>query len=187
MEKKDIYEHLAKIYLDASSKKKKKHIKDSKILRNSALISIPALAVLSILTYNIIQNNRNSRFEVALYLQNEAVKINFNFDPAKKEIYDLKLNKLNLSVYRALSFCVKKTDMTDTVNLKVEFTNRFNERSEVYVKDIPYQWKKFTIPFTEFKKFLDWSDMSGLSFTVEEWNAKGKKGVLYVDNVKFLK
>ncbi|MFA6349358.1 MAG: hypothetical protein WCY12_00320 [Candidatus Omnitrophota bacterium] len=187
MEKKDIYEHLAKIYLDASSNKKKKHIKDSKILRNAALISIPALAVLSILTYNIVQNHRDSRFEVALYLQNDAVKINFNFDPAKKEIYDLKLNQLNLSAYKALVFSAKKTDITDTVNLKVEFTNRFNERSEVYVKNIPYQWNVYKIPFTEFKRVLDWSEMSGLSFTVEEWNAKGKKGVLYVDNVKFLK
>ncbi|MCX5712874.1 MAG: hypothetical protein NTY47_07450 [Candidatus Omnitrophica bacterium] len=187
MEKKDIYEHLAKIYLDASSKKKKKHRKDSKFIRNSALISIPALAVLSVLTYNIIQNNRNSRFEVALYLQNEAVKINFNFDPAKKEMYDLKLNQLNLSAYKALAFSVKKTDVTENVNLKVEFTTRFKEKSEIYIKNISNQWKEYKLPFTEFKKILDWSDMAGLSFTVEEWNAKGKKGVLYVDNVKFLR
>ncbi|MFA5200578.1 MAG: hypothetical protein WC442_06755 [Candidatus Omnitrophota bacterium] len=187
MEKKDIYEHLAKIYLDASSKKKKKHIKDSKFLRNSCLISIPVLAVLSVLTYNIIQNHRNSRFEVALYLQNEAVKINFNFDPAKKEVYDLKLNQLDLSTYRGLVFSAKKTDITDTVNLKVEFTTRFKERSEVYIKNIPSHWQEYKIPFTEFRKIIDWSGMSNLTFTVEEWNAKGKKGVLYVDNVKFLK
>jgi len=187
MEKKDIYEHLAKIYLDASSKKKKKRIRDPRVIRNFVLMAVSALLVTSFFTFNLIRNKINSRFEVALYLQNEAVKINFNFDPAKKEVYDIKLNELNLSRFKTLSFMARKTVYTENINLKVEFTTRFHEKSEIYVKNIPCNWQEYKLPLSDFKGIMNWSDMSGLSFTVEEWNAQGKKGVVYIDNLKFIR
>src|SRR3989338_6351517 len=97
------------------------------------------------------------------------------------------LNRLNLTRYKALGFAVKKANYQDSISLRVEFTNAFKEKSEVYFKDIPHKWHDYIIKLSEFKNVNDWSEMATLSFTVEEWNVKKKIGVVFVDNLRLLK
>jgi len=197
MDKKDIYEHLAKIYLDASLKRKNKTSK-SPTFKKLFLISIPVIFLLVIslglsLTKNKslslakLESNQPLNSELALTLQPDIVKINFNFDPAKKESYSLFLNKLSAIRFRTLGFSAKNADYQDSVTLRVEFTNTFNEKSEVYIKDISHKWKDYKIPLSYFKYINDWSEMSNLAFVVEEWNVRGDKGIVYIDNVRLLK
>ncbi|MDD5513565.1 MAG: hypothetical protein PHD09_07335 [Candidatus Omnitrophica bacterium] len=183
MDKKDIYEHLAKIYLDASQKRKKKNKKHPEI-RNIILIFLSFLLGFGLFFFTIAPKKKpayNSSF--VLLLQPDIAKINFNFDPARKEVYSIRLNNLNLNKYDSLTFSVKKTNFRDTINLRVEFTNAFKEKSEIYIRDIPHKWEDFRIPFSDFKNINDWSDMYDLSFIVEEWNTKEDNGVVYVSSV----
>ncbi len=190
MDKKEIYEHLASIYLDASSKssKKKRKLKSyPKPVRN--LILAAALVIFSLASgltyYNLNSRSRNS--QIALFLYQDAAKINFNFDPAKKETFSLNLKQLNLSKYKALAFAVRKTNPKDSISLKVEFINRFDERSEVYVKNIPGKWADQKIELSRFAKINDWRQMKSLAFTIEEWNARQKSGIVYLDNIRVIK
>jgi len=189
MDKKDIYEHLAKIYLDASSatKRKKRGKSYPKKFQNLFFISIFFIVGLSIAL--LMSSKRSPPFnsEVALILSSDALKINFNFDPAKKEIYTLNLNNLDVSKYRTLAFSVKKVDLKDIISMRVEFTSAFKEKSVAYFKDIPHEWKEYRINFSDFKGISDWSDMIGLAFGIEEWNVNKKKGIVYIDNVRLLK
>jgi hypothetical protein len=186
MDKKDIYEHLARIYLDASSQKKKKTKAQPRLARN---LAIGAAALVFALSGVVYFNYRSKPFssETALVLLPEAAKINFNFDPAKKEVYFLNLNRLDLTRYNALAFSLKNTSLQSPVTLKVEFTNIYREKSAVYLRDIPRRWGDFRLGLSQFNKISDWSRMSGLSFIVEEWHVKDKKGVVYIDNVRVLK
>lgn len=186
MDKKEIYEHLAKIYLDASSKRKKKSARPPKVFKNTLLIII-LLSIPTIILSLHFFKNKPLNSKIALILCPEAVKMNFNFDPAKKEIYSLDLNKLDLSRFKALGFAVKKTNYKDNIALRVEFTSRFKERAEVYFKDIPHRWQDYQINFSEFKNIKKWSQMLSLSFIVEEWNVKEKRGVVYIDNVRVIR
>ncbi len=190
MDKKEIYEHLANIYLDASSKssKKKRKLKSyPKPVRNLILVAGLVIFILGggITYYNI--NSRGPGAQIALFLYQDAAKINFNFDPAKKETFSLNLKQLNLSKYKTLAFAVRKTRPKDVVSLKVEFVNRFNERGEVYVKNIPGKWADQRIDFSRFTKMNDWSQMKTLAFSIEEWNARQKSGIVYLDNIRVLK
>lgn len=188
MDKKEIYEHLAKIYLDASSKsskKKRKGKSSSSLLRNSVIAALLVAAFAAFL-FNPWKNNA-FKSEFALVLLTDAAKINFHFDPARKETYSFELNKLNLMRYRSLGFSAKNIDYNDSVSLRVEFANAFKEKSEVYVKHIPRKWQDYKIDFSGFKNISDWSEMQGLTFTVEEWNAQGKKGVVLIDNVRLVR
>lgn len=194
MDKKDIYEHLAKIYLDASSAKKNKKTPEyPRLFKNLFFASIALVFLLAAFILYIIPakqkslpNNLNSEF--ALVLQSDIVKINFDFNPAQKEIYSINLNKLALVRFKALGFSVRKSNYRDNVILKVEFTNAFKEKSDIYINDIPvHKWKDYKIGLAEFKAISDWSEMSGLAFIIEEWNAKDKKGGVYIDNVRFLR
>ncbi len=186
MVKKDIYEHLADIYLDASSKKRKKSKKYPKKFRTLFFISAAATVFLAVsLIISLKGKNTFLQSEVALVVSPEPVKINFHFDPARKETYALNLNNLNLIRFKALAFSAKRANFNDNVALRIEFTNSFREKSEIYIKDIPHRWQEYKINFSEFKNINDWSNMTGLAFIMEEWNVKEKKGVVYLDNVRF--
>jgi hypothetical protein len=187
MDRKDIYEHLAKIYLDASNKKKKKIRAHPKTFQNLFLIGISLIIILGL---TLFVNSRKNKFfssEIALVLLSDAAKINFHFDPAKKESYSFDLKKLDLSRFKALAFSVKKANYQDSISLRVEFISNFKEKSEAYFKDIPHKWRDYKINLSQFKNISDWSQASGLSFIVEEWNVREKKGVVYLDNVRLLR
>lgn len=186
MDKKDIYEHLAKIYLDASSNKKKKARIIPAYARNILLAGV--ILAFGAGTFLLASHVKSPfRSEIALVLLNDPAKINFHFDPAKKEVYSLDLNHLNLGRFNALGFQVKKADQRDMISVRVEFANSFREKSEVYIRDIPRRWKDYRISLADFKGINDWSDITGLTFAVEEWNVRENKGVVYLDNVRLIK
>jgi len=188
MDKKEIYEHLANIYLDASSKRKRGRKKYSKIIGIISLFFI-APAIITLLVLSAGRNGSRNLFpsEIALIFSSEPAKINFNFNPAKKEMYALELNRLDLAKYKTLGFSGRKINIRNNIALRIEFTNVFKERSEVYFKDIPYSWNDYRVDFTKFKNITDWSEMVSVSFSVEEWNTKEKNGVVYIDNVRVLR
>jgi hypothetical protein len=188
MEKKDIYEHLAKIYLDNSAVKKKKHksyLSKYRVLIIAAVIII--LGALAVAITSQVSRKKISIPEMALVLTHETVKVNFNFDPAKKDIYYLDLNKANLASYKALVFSIKKSNYSDNISLRVEFSNIYKEKSELYAKDISSKWQEYVFKLSDFKNITDWTEMSRLSFIIEEWNSQDKKGAIYLDNLRLLK
>ncbi len=187
MDKKDIYEHLAKIYLDASSKKKKRNKAYPKLFKNLFIVSLFIVIGLSTTLFSSLLKKRDLNSETALVLQNDPAKINFNFDPAKKETYTLNLKRLNLANAKQLAFSVRNMSSKDRITLRVEFANAFKEKSEIYVRNIPPKWQEFKINLSEFKNINDWSETTSLVFSVEEWNASQKKGVVYIDNVRLIK
>lgn len=186
MDKKDIYEHLANIYLDASSNRKKKVKKNyNKWFFLTAGIFVSGFVIFLFILLS--KNNKTDPYQVALVFYSEPVKINFHFDPAKKEIFSINLNKLNLASYEKLGFSLKKSNYSDTISLRVEFTNSFNENAYIYLEDIPHNWQEYKIALADFKNITDWSEMSALSFIVEEWNVKEKGDVVYIDNIRILR
>ncbi len=188
MDKKDIYEHLAQIYLDAS-KKGTRRSKPVRIIKYPVASSIIVALSVFLITVLALRFHRKPfhNSEIALVLNNEVVKINYNFDPAKKEVYAIELNKLNLGRFRELGFSLRKKHTDGTVTMRVEFVNSFDERSEVYLRDIPQKWQSVRLPLSAFKKISDWSQMRSLLLIVEDWNTSSKNGVVYVDNISFLK
>ena len=190
MDKKEIYEHLANIYLDASSKVSKNKRKSKaypKAIRNLILFGLLlVLGVGSGITYANLKD-RNHNAQIALFLYQDTAKLNFNFDPAKKETLSLNLKQLNLSKHKALAFTVRKTKPNDIISLRIEFVNRFNETSEIYLKDISSKWTEHRIDFSRFVKMNDWSQMKILAFSIEEWNASEKSGIVYLDNIRVLR
>ncbi|MBL7151960.1 MAG: hypothetical protein ISS89_05200 [Candidatus Omnitrophica bacterium] len=187
MDKKDIYEHLAKIYLDASSKRKKRNKGYPNLLKNVLLVSLVLVFGLSVALLATLQKEEPFNSELILVLSPDVLKINFDFNPAKKEIYYLDLNKLNLSRYKTLGFSLKKANHNDNIALRVEFITAFKEKSEFYFKDIPHKWQDYKINFSEFGGISDWSRVTRLAFIVEEWNTTEKRGVVYIDNVRVIK
>ncbi len=62
--------------------------------------------------------------------------------------------------------------------------SKFFKKSFFYVKDIDLSWKEVTIPFESFEKITDWSHIKDVSFVLESWNVKKKKGIILIDEVR---
>jgi hypothetical protein len=150
-------------------------------------ISVLILLVGSVSLYFVLPRNKPYQSQIALYLSHEPIKINFDFNPAKRELFSLNLNNLNLTKYNTLAFTLKKADAKEPISVRIEFVNSFKEKSEVFVKNIPLKWGDYKIDFTQFKNITKWDDMTGLVFSVEEWNATDKKGLVFIDNVRVTK
>lgn len=185
MEKKDIYEHLAKIYLGGTSAKKKKTV--TKDFKNFVFISIAIILGAFILLSALPYKHKFSLQESVLIISPDIVKINYKFSPDQKEIHYWDLNDLNLSKYKGLGFSIKKSNNDDIISLRVEFNSAYKEKSEVYIKDISNKWQDYKFNLSDFKTISDWSVMQNLAFIIEEWNTKENKGIVYIDNVRFLK
>ncbi len=192
MDKRDIYEHLAKIYLDASSKGKKKTNGYPAVFKNLFFISLTFIFGLSAAL--LTTKNKSSHPNIVFSLVPEAAKINTSAAPSinsifnliEKERYTFNLNKLDLAKFKTLGFSVKRANYLDNVSLRVEFSSALREKSEVYFLDIPYRWRGIKINLSVFKNISDWSKAQHLSFLVEKWNVKDRKGVI-IDNVRLLK
>ena len=119
MDKKDIYEHLAKIYLDASSNKNKKAKIFPPIFKKIIVVIVFFAFGLSVALFAKFHKTKLYSSETTLVLVPDIAKINFHFDPARKETYSLNLKNLNLARYRGLAFSAKKANYQDKISLRV--------------------------------------------------------------------
>jgi hypothetical protein len=186
MEKKDIYEHLAKIYLDNAIPKKKVR-EESDDYKLFIFIGIAIVLIFSLFFLFPFSRTKPMNSQATLVLSPEPLRVQYRFDPAKKEIYTLDLKKLNVSGYKTLDFSLKKSSYSDSVSLRIELSSSFKERSEIYLKDISHRWKEYKLNLSDFKGIAAWSEMATLSFIVEEWNSKQNNGTIFIDNVRFSK
>jgi hypothetical protein len=188
MEKQDIYEHLAKIYLDASVPGKKKQTASPHLVRNLLVMTVVLIAGLSgALALNLRKPHTTPQgSELAVVLAEDVIRINFNFDPAKKETYSLDMKNQDMSNFKTLVFSAKKSS-GGNLALRVDFINTYKEKSEIYFTDITGQWKEYRTELSEFKNISDWSSMKQIVFSIEEWNTKEKSGVVYIENMRLLR
>jgi len=187
---KEIYEHLASVYLDSSQEKKKKYYTSPKsIFKNLVKFTfagvILCVIIIQMATKYIAKSPPAS--QLTLILEDSITKINYDFNQAKKEAAVFDLKDMNLFGFKSLGFRLRKGNYRDNLHMRVEFVSGFKEASEIYIKQIPNRWENFKIGLVEFKDIGDWSRMRQLLFIIEEWNAQVKKGTVYIDDVRFLK
>ena len=187
---KDIYEHLAKVYFDSTRNKKKNQAHPKSIFKNLFIISTAVVVCLVVVLMVVFFRHWQAsqpESQVALILEANPTKINYDFTQVEKEsaIFDLK--DINLLDSEILGFRIRKSNFPDSLHMSVEFVSKYGEKSQIYIKQIPTRWKDFEIKLAEFGNISDWSHMSQLSFVLEEWNAQVKQGVVCIDNIYFLK
>jgi hypothetical protein len=188
--KKDIYEHLADIYLDASYKSKSKqkpkyHLR----FKNLAFIGIAIISVPTIFLFTALNRQPSSS---ALILQPRIVTINLNTSSPQSEIHSINLDRKDLSRYKTLAFSVRKdSTYQPRLTLRVKLTSAQKQKSEMYLDPISSQWSEYTLKLNDFQSINSWSKMLNLSFIIDEHNVstneKPQSGAVYIDNVRLLR
>jgi hypothetical protein len=188
VKQKEVYDYLAKVYLDEASKRREPRPKRRPIFIYAYVgLSLILIAGLTIALFSLIRQKGAAKKDFALIIEPGLTRISFNFDLAKKETLSYNLDDLNLRNYKALGFFVRTANPKHELHLRIELRNRYGEKSEFYLSDISGRWYDFKVDLADFKDITNWSNMSELRFVIEDWNTRVKKGRVYIDNVRFVK
>jgi hypothetical protein len=98
------------------------------------------------------------------------------------------LPNFDASKYDDLTFWVKGDPKEGyTTVFKVELKNASKQIGRFYVSNVSDQWQKITIPLSEFRGLADRTCLTEVVIVFEDRIASNKKGVIYLDDFKFVK
>jgi hypothetical protein len=187
--KKEVSEHLSKAFFE--NKKKKKS-------GNRVLDIILTLCIAVVLVFLIIYyiNKGVVPFKIqghqlVLEKRDGPFILIFDFSNAatKAQSLNIDLADMDLRGYDTLKFAIRLVDAgaQEKSRIKVALVNKRKENSSIYLPPATNSWKKLSLKFSAFKNIEDWSNLTQLVFTLEEWNLSSNKGRFMVDDIEFSK
>ncbi len=189
MTRDEIYDHLAQVYLGKKHKteQKKKQQFNAWLLINILITVIIFASSTYGLTAFLTKHKDVLQNRVIYTLNNGPIRVKYNlkhpYPPVKT--FMLSVPEINVGKYKKLQFSIRGLEEGYPGVMRVELKNKKNETAAVFIKDVQLDWKSFSIPFDDFRQISDWSHIDGISFILESWNAKKKKGIILIDDVCF--
>jgi len=185
--KQHIYDYLAQVYFNKKEKEEKNNFLKYLLTINIAVfIGIFVFLLISKPTRGVIPKAKS----LTLTWITRPIKFKYDLRYPKPQIAILNLNlsKVDLREYDTLKVALRGSESEGFSKIiGIELKNSKRESDTFYVSDIENKWKVFEIPLKDFKYISDFSDISQISFKLEAWNAENKKGLIYIDNIEFLK
>lgn len=192
MEDKEIYKHLANVYLSKTPNKgKSKSLKLNPIF---ILLSVNTL-IIGILLFVIVIDrvNQPNPFQITSY----SLNVNDNDHPLKikyrlcsplwpKNQIELHFDDIDLSDFKQMRLFVKGgQEFTKRVILFLH--NKNGSKSVSFLNNITEDWKVFIVPFKSLEGERKLSVVNKISFGVENWQINNKKGSIYIGDITFLR
>lgn len=198
MEKSEVYDYLAKIYLDkqpyAASTTKNSGPKsgDRALWKKYLLILIIPIIVIPALYFLAARSIRLSipkAHSIYIATANNPIKIKFNFTGSeiKKQGETVTLSDLDVNSFKYLQLRLRRQKKYGNLNLRVEAENNLKENAHFYLTGLNNKWQSYNIALSEFKEITQWNNLKRISFIVEEWNAENKEDCVYIDEIRFTK
>ncbi len=119
-----------------------------------------------------------------------GMKLEYSVD-SKNPAYNgfwMFLQNLDASKYDNVAIKVKgDAKIGYTTVFKVELKNAAKQVGRYYVTNITDQWQDIVIPLKDFKGITDFSNLTEFVIVFEDRIASNKKGVIYLDDLRFTK
>jgi hypothetical protein len=190
VEKNEVYDYLAKIYLDkqptaVTKDKKKNYILDKKY--PFFLITLIIAVSLYLLIVPVFKSQTNRINSLYLSTGNEVTEIKFDFTDSqlKKQGHSIEFPGLDVQKHKYLQLRMRRLKKYGALNLRVEIENALKEESSCYLTNISNKWLPYAIALSEFKGITQWGSIKRISFVVEEWNVENKDDCVYIDEIRF--
>ena len=189
MNRDDIYDHLAQVYLGKRSKAdiKKEQRFSAWLLINILITVVIFTSAFYGLTAFLTQRNSHLQSRVIYALHNGVIRIEYNFTepfpPVKT--FALEVPAVDAAKYGKIQFSIRGKEEGVPGIVKVVVKNQRGEEASYYVQGVGLDWQEFNIPLDEFKQITDWSSLTDISFILESWNVDHKKGLILIDHVCF--
>jgi len=189
MNRDEIYDHLAKVYLG-----KKNSVQETKKKKiNSAWLAMNIVITLLILassfygfTAFLNRQQLDLKNRVVYSLNNNPIRIVYDLEypypPVKS--FSLTIPTKDVSKFSKLNISVRGMDAGYPGVVKIILTNQKNEKATYFLQDIGVDWQHVSIPLEKFR-MTDFTTVTDLSFVLESWNVQSKKGTMLVDDISF--
>lgn len=122
--------------------------------------------------------------------QGFSMKLDYSVE-SKNPAYNgfwMMLQGLDASKYDNIAFWVKGNSKAGyTTVFKVELKNGSKQVGRYYVTNVTNEWQEIVIPLKEVKGITDFSNLTEFVIVFEDRVASNKKGVIYIDEIKFTK
>ncbi|MDO8748990.1 MAG: hypothetical protein Q7J72_07765 [Candidatus Omnitrophota bacterium] len=189
MEKNEVYDYLAKVYLDKQPLTRENK-KAASWKRNALFLIVPSIVFLIayfFLKYPV-RLYQPKNYYLSISTADDFIKIKYYFNSAglKTKAYTIDLQDLDLSGFKALRFEARHLN-EGSLSLRIEIENSLKEASACYVSGLESAWKEFEVNLDEFHAISEWNKLKSLSFIVEEWNAQAKEDCVYINAIGFNK
>jgi hypothetical protein len=193
--KKEVSDHLARVFLETKMPEKEKKETGEKSF--FFFIGVSA-AVISGLVFGIGFLNQSGarRAKVAPQVVSiekhdgpYVLKFNFKDAPSKIETLSIFLGGMDLKGFSRMRFAIRINDAQTSKlgSLKASLTNARRESSSIYLSDLRHSWKTVELSLKHFSHIHDWTCLERLSFSLEAWNLGPETGELLIDGVEFIK
>ncbi len=189
MNRDEIYDHLAQVYLGKKKKidRQKKSQFNVWLLINALIAAIIFASATYGLTAFLAQKNDAFKMNVLFSLHQGLARLEYNFKESfvSEESLALSVPAMDASKYNSLTFKIRAKEEGSPGILKVVLRNKRNEEASYYVRNIDLNWQTVSIPLDEFYQITDWNSLKDVSFVLEVWNVEDKKGIVLIDDVNF--
>ena len=119
-----------------------------------------------------------------------SIKLDYSLD-SKNPAYNgfwMFLQNLDATKHDNLAVWVKGDGKTGyTTVFKVELKNAGKQIGRYYVTNVRDEWQDIVIPLRDFKGITDVSNLTEFVIVFEDRIASNKKGVIYIDDIRFTK
>ncbi|MBF0532973.1 MAG: hypothetical protein HQL23_07765 [Candidatus Omnitrophica bacterium] len=189
MNREEIYDHLAQVYLGKRKEvdEKKRPDVNAWLILNICVTLIIFSSVFYGLTAFLTQRGLSLRNHVVYALYRGPARLDYNFEenflPVKS--FDLNLSRMDASPYRNLSFAIRNRETGTPGVVKVVIRNQRNEIASYYLRDVRHGWREYSVPLAEFSQIADWSCLTDVSFVVESWNVTDHRGEILIEDISF--
>jgi hypothetical protein len=185
----DIYDHLAQVYLG-----KRKEVDEKKKKQFNAWLVINIVITLLIfasatygLTAFLRQKGSVLGNNIIYSLHRGAIRLEYNFKhpfPPEKT-FSLAVPPMDAAQYAHLQFSIRGREEGVPGTVKILIKNKKNEEAFFYVQNVGMDWQEVNISLEDFKGITDWTTLTDVSFVLENWNVEDKKGLVLIEDVRF--
>ena len=188
MNRDEIYDHLAKVYLgkrEVVEPKKPEVRPNAWRVINLVITAFILTSVVYGLTAFLTQRRDALKSRVIYALNNSPIRLTYSVGGKYPQVQNLTIAVPDMDVakYSRLNLSLRSLAGNPGM-LKVVVRNAREEEASYYLEGIGGRWQDYSISF-ERMNLTDWKSIKDISFVVEAWNAKDPAGTVLVDNITF--
>lgn len=188
MNRDEIYDHLAKVYLskrEVVEEKKPEPRPNAWRLINLLITAFILVSVVYGLTAFLTQRRDIFKSRVIYALNNSPIRLSYSVGGKYPQIQNLTIAvpAMDVTKYSHLNLSLRSMNGNPGI-LKVVVSNARAEQAAYYLEGIGNNWQDYSISFAQMN-LTDWKFIKDIAFVVEAWNTKDPVGTVLVDNISF--
>ncbi|MBF0123309.1 MAG: hypothetical protein HQL21_07915 [Candidatus Omnitrophica bacterium] len=190
MTRDEIYDHLAKVYLDKRETVEKVVAKKappvSWLVINIVITGFILASVFWGLTAFLTQRDDLLKSRIIYTLNNSPIRLSYDVGSGLPQVKQLviALSPVDAQKYHRINLSVRGADNGNPGILKIILTNAREEKAAYYLQGIKQRWQDYSISFDQMN-LTDWKTLRDISFVIEGWNATKPSGTVFIDNISF--